>query len=80
MINSLLSSGHIIALGFIFSDLENNNDFQAAAIRVNKIANSIESIAVWHYLKLTCHLLAKQDLTERQIGKISLKLLLNDIK
>ena len=78
MINSLLSSGHIIALGFIFSDLENNNDFQAAAIRVNKIADSIESIAVWHYLKLISHLLNKEDKTERDLGRISLKLLLKD--
>ena len=80
MLNSLLSIGQISALRLIFSELDSKIEFECAAIQVNEIAENVESIHMFHYLKLICHLLNSQDKNECQFAKVAFSFLLNDIK
>ena len=78
MLNLILSTGQISALAVISFELENTNDFKSAATDLRSIAENIQFIAMANHLKLICHLLNKEDITEKQFGLVSLKLLLRD--
>ena len=78
MLNLILSTGQISALAVISFELENTNDFKSAAIDLRSLAENIEFIAMANHLKIICHMLNKEDITEKEFGQISLKLLLKD--
>ena len=80
MLKVELSNTQLSALELISDNLENNNDFEAAAIALKSLAENIEFIPLSHNLFWLSHMLNKQDVTEKQFFQISLKLLVKDIK
>ena len=77
MLKLELSNTQIIALELISHNLENNNDFKAAAIELQILSENIESVSMSNYIKIMSSIL---NTTDPRVGKISLRLLVRDIK
>jgi len=76
MLKLELSNTQIIALELISHNLENNNDFKAAAIELQILSENIESVSMSNYIKIMSSIL---NTTDPRVGKISLRLLVRDI-
>tara|TARA_B110000977_G_C10820505_1_gene394016 strand:+ start:263 stop:514 length:252 start_codon:yes stop_codon:yes gene_type:complete len=80
MLKVELSNTQISALELVSHNLENDNDFQAAAIELKLLAENISWVTLSHHLVWLSHMLTKDEVHTPDLGKISLKLLIKDIK
>ena len=80
MLKVELSNTQISELELVLHNLENNNDFKAAAIDLRALSENISWLTLSHHLVWLSHMLTKDEAHTPDLGKISLKLLIKDIK
>ena len=80
MLKVELSNTEISALELVLHNLENNNDFKAASIELQILSENISWVALSHHLVWLSYMLTKNDVHTPDLGRITLKLLIKDIK